>query len=452
MSQTTESSASWRPAYPAGFRARRGVNWGFVGLSYASFYLCRYNLSFANKSICDEFGFTKDQFGWILTAFFWAYAVGQMLNGLVTDRIGGKHALAIGAFATVTLNALFGAASFLGLLSAFILVWMANGYLQAFGAPGMIKINTAWFSQRERGKFAGIFGFMIQLGRFAITQLAPMLLAGFSLLWWTVPPLHWRFVFWVPAGIALIVTILMILFVKNTPEATGFTDVHPGEEDHAEPERAGLVESFRVIFSNRYVWIVALAYACTGVVRQGIDQWFPRYMQEVHGISLKSAEFAWVAYGIPLVAVLGSLTSGFVSDTLFQGRRAPVAAILYFTETVVIVLATIFAKGLASTTVFLILISFTVNSTHSILGTAAAMDIGGRRMAGTASGVIDSFQYYGGGLAGFLLGWLLEKYGWGSWLISLAGFGIIGGCLMLTIKDRKSLKTQPIEEVLLEVD
>jgi OPA family glycerol-3-phosphate transporter-like MFS transporter len=129
-----------------------------------------------------------------------------------------------------------------------------------------------------------------------------------------------------------------------------------------------------------------------------------------------------------------------------------VAAILYFTETVVIVLATIFAKGLASTTVFLILISFTVNSTHSILGTAAAMDIGGRRMAGTASGVIDSFQYYGGGLAGFLLGWLLEKYGWGSWLISLAGFGIIGGCLMLTIKDRKSLKTQPIEEVLLEVD
>jgi MFS transporter, OPA family, glycerol-3-phosphate transporter len=426
--------------YPHGFRRRRGRNWGFIGLSYASFYFCRYNLSFANKSICEEFGFTKDQFGWVLTAFFWAYAVGQMLNGLVTDRIGGRRALAIGAFSTVILNTLFGLASFWGLLSAFILIWLLNGYLQAFGAPGMIKANTAWFSQTERGKFAGIFGFMIQLGRFAITKVAPMLLAGFSILWWTVPPLHWRYVFLVPAGVTLVITILMLLFVKNTPEEAGYADVHPGEADHAEEERAGLIESFKVIFSNKFVWIVAGAYACTGVVRQGIDQWFPRYMQEVQHIALNSPQFAWSAYGIPLVAVLGALTTGFISDTVFKGRRAPAAAIMYFTETVIILAASVFAKGLVSTTIFLILISFTVNSTHSILGTAAAMDIGGRRMAGTASGVIDSFQYYGGGLAGFSLGWLLENYGWDSWLISLAGFGIIGGCLMLTIARRKSLR------------
>src|SRR5207247_1341666 len=99
-------------------------------------------------------------------------------------------------------------------------------------------------------------------------------------------------------------------------------------------------------------------------------------------------------------------------------------------------------SSLMAVSVFLILISFTVNSTHSILGTAAAMDIGGRRMAGTASGVIDSFQYYGGGLAGYFLGWLLEKFGWGSWFLSLAGFGIIGGCLMLTIAKRKDIKAK----------
>jgi len=82
-----------------------------------------------------------------------------------------------------------------------------------------------------------------------------------------------------------------------------------------------------------------------------------------------------------------------------------------------------------------------VNSTHSILGAAAAMDVGGRRMAGTVSGVIDSFQYYGGGLAGFLLGWQPEKYGWNYWLISLAGFGIIGGCLMLSMARHTQLRT-----------
>jgi sugar phosphate permease len=340
------------------------------------------------------------------------------------------------------MNALFGLASFWGLLSVFILIWLLNGYLQAFGAPGMIKTNTAWFSRTERGKFAGIFGFMIQLGRFAITLLAPLLLVGFTFFWWTVPPLHWRYVFWVPAGCTLLITLLVLLFVKNTPEAAGYAKVHPDEADHSATERAGIRESFQVIFRNKNIWIVAGAYACTGVVRQGIDQWFPRYMQDVQHISLTSPEFAWAAYGIPLVAVLGALTAGFISDTIFKGRRAPVAAILYFAETVIILLAT-FAHSLTAVTIFLILISFTVNSTHSILGTAAAMDIGGRRMAGTASGVIDSFQYFGGGLAGFLLGGMLEKYGWDYWFISLAGFGLIGGCLMLSIARHTHLRAPP---------
>ena len=61
--------------------------------------------------------------------------------------------------------------------------------------------------------------------------------------------------------------------------------------------------------------------------------------------------------------------------------------------------------------VLLVGISMMCNSTHSILGTAAAMDLGGRKMAGFSSGVIDSFQYYGALLAGYVLGWVLEEFG-----------------------------------------
>ncbi len=88
--------------------------------------------------------------------------------------------------------------------------------------------------------------------------------------------------------------------------------------------------------------------------------------------------------------------------------------------------------------IFLVLISFTANATHSILGTAAAMDIGGAKMAGFASGVIDSFQYFGGSLAGFFLGALLDK-SWGSYFYFMAPFGIVGGALMLSILGRVTL-------------
>jgi MFS transporter, OPA family, glycerol-3-phosphate transporter len=444
-------SRGHRPQYPPGFRARRGLNWGFLGLLYTSYYMCRYNLSIANKAISDEFGFSKGDMGFIITTALLAYACGQIINGLLTDKMGGKRAMLIGAAGTVTMNVLFGLASklavhlpngmwmakltffhtdiFVRLLSLFVAIRGIDGYMQAYGAPGMVKINTAWFNRMERGRFAGIFGFMINLGRFGIFTLGPALLAGFVFLgMWRIPPLHWRWLFYVPAGICAVVAVAMALTVAETPEQVGF---HRGQKSDPEQDRdvhAPLMVVFKTIALNPVVWLVALAYACTGAVRQGVDQWFPRYMQEVHHMDLKSRQFQFLGFLIPFVASVGSLLSGYLSDTVFRGRRAPVAGVLYFTETLIILLAAQFHSANAAI-VFFVLISLTANATHSILGTAAGMDIGGRKMAGFASGCIDSFQYFGGSLAGLVLGSLLDV-SWGYYFYFMAPFGFFGMLLM----------------------
>jgi len=308
-----------------------------------------------------------------------------------------------------------------------------DGYMQAFGAPGMVKINAAWFNHRERGRFSGIFGFMINLGRFGIFTIGPALLAGTTVLWLIhVPPLHWRWLFWAPSMLCAIVAVGMALTVKQTPEEAGFTNVIA---DDSPVSAAGAAATFgtvfRAIVTNPVVWVTACAYACTGAVRQAVDQWFPRYMQDLYHADLKSASFQFLAFLIPFVASVGSLTSGYVSDTLFKGRRAPVAAALYFMETLIILLAAQF-HSVAGAITFLALISFTANSTHSILGSAAPMDIGGRKMAGFALGLIDSFQYFGGSLAGVILGRLLDQK-LGYYFYFMAPFGFLGGLLMLTI-------------------
>jgi len=440
--------------YPPGFRARRGLNWGFLGLLYTSFYLCRYNLSIANKSISDEFGFSRADMGLIITTALLTYAFGQILNGLLTDKIGGKKAMLIGAGGTIVMNIFFGAVSLLpittqgeklfahfnlfggevvlSLLSLFVVVRGMDGYMQSFGAPGMIKINTAWFAHRERGRFAGIFGFMINLGRFGIFKIGPALLAGFTFLGlWQIPPLHWRWLFWIPAAVCGIVALGMALTVKQTPEECGFNSAELAEENNDTGQKIRLVDVLRKMAGNRVLWITALAYACTGAVRQSVDQWFPRFMQEVHHLDLNSKQFQFLGFLIPFVASAGSLISGYLSDTAFKGRRAPVATGIYFIEAAVILLAAQFQSANAAV-VFLILISFTANSTHSLLGTASAMDIGGRKMAGFASGLIDSFQYFGGSLAGYFLGKLLDQ-NWDWYFYFMFPFGIVGGLLMLTI-------------------
>ena len=70
------------------------------------------------------------------------------------------------------------------------------------------------------------------------------------------------------------------------------------------------------------------------------------------------------------------------------------------------------------------------------------MDIGGAKMAGFASGLIDSFQYFGGSLAGYFLGALLDR-SWGNYFYFMAPFGLIGAVLMLSILGRVSLAKQP---------
>ena len=130
---------------------------------------------------------------------------------------------------------------------------------------------------------------------------------------------------------------------------------------------------------------------------------------------------------------------GWISDRFFGSRRAPVAFGIYVIEVVVILAATqVSTVGWAL--FYFVLIAFTVNSTHSLLGPAAAMDIGGRKMAAFASGVIDSFQYFGAAIAIKGLGWVLDNKGWGWYFPYLVPFGILGAVMMYSIAHRRSLK------------
>lgn len=412
--------------HPPGYRLRRGRNWFFLGLTYASYYLCRYNLSIIAPEFMRSLGFSKTQYGTIQTARNGAYAVGQFVNGLFTDRMGGKQAMTVGAIGTVILNLLFGltAWSHIGwLFFTLLIIRLADGYVQAFGAPGMVKINTAWFRRQERGTFAGIFGAMINLGVVGVNQLGGLLATGFAvpLIFFTitVPKLDWRYMFIVPPAIALIVVMLMNIMVQNHPEQAGYRIVHDDEDADDDPhQHIHLAEVFSKITRNPVVWIVAGAYFCTGFVRAAIYDWWVVYYHDVWAITKRSDErfFWWLGVmALPVMATLGSFASGIISDKLFRGRRAPVAALLYLAQAVFLVLAIEMSEGVvyvsaAFSAILLLGVHTACNATHSILGTAAAMDLGGRKMAGFSSGVIDSFQYFGAMLAGGGLGRLLDAY------------------------------------------
>lgn len=432
------------------FRMRRTRNWFFLGLLYAAYYLCRYNLSTVTPEIAQEFGLSNAHTGWLSTGRDFGYAIGTFLNGLFADALGGKQAMAIGAIGTIVLNLAFGA--FAGwfsawdvafLITGFIVIRTIDGYAQSFGSPGMVKINTAWFRRRERGRFAGIFGGMIQLGVVGVNQLSVILLTGAltigGVVLFNVGKQDWRIMFVVPPMILAVITLLMWFNVKNHPEQAGWRVQHEDEvgRTNVAETKLPLGQVFRAIASNPLVWVNAGAYMCTGFVRRAYDFWWAKYMFDAWSVGKGSWEFVILGFTLPIAGFLGSFSTGVISDNFCKSRRSPVATGLYFVETLVI-LAAVLVLGHSPwgspmvAVIFLTLISLTVNSSHSIIGTAVAMDIGGRQMAGFALGVINSFQYVGAIAAGFLLGVLIDWYKWDALFLSMLPFSILGTVLMLS--------------------
>jgi OPA family glycerol-3-phosphate transporter-like MFS transporter len=408
---------------PAYRRARAQV-WVPLGLMYASYYMCRYNLSYGKTTICQEYGFSNEQWGWITATGFWLYAIGQFVNGQITDHIGGRKAIVIGALGTVFMNVAMAVGGAFGVVEYFMFMWGVNGYFQAFGAPSVVRVNGNWFAMRERGTFTGIFGMMIQLGRFAITLLGGWLIANYD----------WPYLFLAPAIIAAIFAGLAWLFVRDNPEETGLEppDMHLHEPHEERMKPAGLAYTLKKVLTSRVLWVISGAYFCTGVVRHGLEQWFPAYLQEVQKLAPDSAAFQLRALAMPVAAVLGAFAAGIASDRLFGARRGPPVVIMYFVQFVLLILFHL-QGGPVAAVVYLILLSFFVNGPHSLLGGAAAMDFGGRKASGSAAGMIDAFQYVGAGITQPVVGWVIDTFGWNGWVLSLAGFSLIGGILMSTL-------------------
>ncbi len=160
---------------PAGheraFRTRRFLNWLPLGLVYSFLYMGRYNLTVSKNALGALM--SKEQFGVIFAAGTITYAVSFLVNGPITDRIGGKRAILIGAFGSMVANGILGLVTYLilsrpdlelNLTLLFSIVYSVNMYFQSFGAVSIVKVNSNWFHVRERGSFGGLFGVLISLG------------------------------------------------------------------------------------------------------------------------------------------------------------------------------------------------------------------------------------------------------------------------------------------------
>ena len=418
------------PIHSSEFKSRRTKNWLVLGLTYAAMYMARYNFPLANKALSDTYGWDKAQVGAIISTATLVYGISALFNGPIADRFGGRRAMLIGAIGALIFNIMFGLGAYLGflgtgplLLGYLATMWTLNMYFQSYSALALIKVNSGWFHVAERGIFSAIFGSMIQSGRFLVFLLlaTPFVIA-----------LPWQWRFFIPAGIVALMALLTFLVVQDSPQEAGLDDFDPQDATSGDTEKITLAYVARKVFTNPIAITIAIAEFCTGLVRQGFEQWFPRYMQEVQHLELDNPIFQKNALMVVGAGIAGAFIAGFASDKLFGHRRPPVALIGYLLQVGALYVVWK-APSLQLVIVAFIVNSMAISMVHSMLSGTASMDFGGKRAAASAAGMFDGMQYVGGSFVGFGMGWMLEKYGWVAWGPSMIGFAALGAILMLTL-------------------
>ena len=428
-SATVDAKAGPAPKHSAAFRQRRFMNWFPLGITYATFYMGRYNLNVASSTIMKNFSLSKKEFGIIATAGFWTYAVSVIFNGPLADRFGGRRAILIGAAGTAVMNLVIGLLFLAGwqtkVLVGLSMLYAVNQYFQSFGALSIVKVNSHWFHVRERGVFGGIFGIMISSGYFLALTVGGWILAHFP----------WYMVFIVPSAAIAVMLAVDYFYIRDTPGEADHADFDTGDASSAHADKDKPVDFAYLVthvFRNKVILTLTAAEFCTGFVRQGLMLWFVPFLKEVHGVTPGTWLFSFATGGVTVGGIVGGLLCGWMSDKLFQSRRAPVAFVFYLAQIVALFLlgwtrdpsVACFLIGFCCTWIF---------GVHGMLSGTASMDFGGTKAAGTVAGLLDGVQYLASGLTGFVLGGMLDKHGWGIWTYAIMPFSLIGALLMTTL-------------------
>jgi OPA family glycerol-3-phosphate transporter-like MFS transporter len=376
-----------RVEHSAAFRRRRFLNWFPLGLTYALLYMGRYNLTVAKSSLSSKQQLmTNEDFGIIFGAGTLVYAFSFLLNGPIVDRIGGRLGVLITSSGTLVSNLAMGfylkhavesgTTDHVALRGVFSVLYAVNMYFQSFGAVSIVKVNAHWFHVSERGGFSGIFGTMIASGIFLAFTVNGWLLDWLGARFPGQPMTHW--VFFAPAVLLGLFFLIELSLLRDQPRDAGLADFDTGDASSGEDDKPiPLGPLFRRLFTNPVLLTIAGIELCTGVVRQGVMQWFPIYAKEVWALEsthplvngswsqrgLVGACFATAAVsfvlatrtparrnllvglgalaflapflqggwgGLLMVAgVIGGNVAGWVSDLFFQSRRGPAAAGLY---------------------------------------------------------------------------------------------------------------------------
>lgn len=456
-------------------------------IGYSIFYLVRKNFSFAIPGLTVEYGITKATFGAILAIASFIYGVSKLINGFLADRLNGRWHLVTGLSVSAFVNLIFGAGAMIcayltgvsngtvfvnALVLLFAILYVINNAFQGCGFPPCNRLITHWVPPQELATKMSIWNTSHSVGAFIAAVLCGYIMGHTGTDMSADPEMRarvientrnitegmdpaaaqayvdnallnigaWHWAFWIPAFIAILGVIFIIVTLRDTPKSVGLpelegtTTVEVKSEEEKKDFRQFIIKK---VILNPVIWILSLSVFFVYVVRLAVLDWGPSFLQESRGLS--PALSAWTVAIFEAFGVVGMIVAGVVSDKLFHGRAQRTCVLCMVGVILFLILFCVLPQDTNPVILMMVLacIGFFLYGPQALIGVIASNQVT-RRGASSANGIIGFVAYLSPLVSGLVFGHIADTSGWELVFKIMIVVAFIGLLTLLTLWNKKT--------------
>ena len=383
-------------------------------ISYLACYFARNILSVASPEIVATTDITLEYIGTLSTANMLSYAIGQLINGIIGDKVKGKYLVSGGLFcAGVSVMVLGLSNSPFTMIVAYSLMGF---FLSMIYAPltKLIAENTHPIHAMRCClglTFASLFG----------TPVAGVVALAF----------HWKTAF-IICGIILMAMGAMFYLSVLFFEKCGIVKYR----EQTKKEKTGKSGGIKVLLENQIVKF-SLVAVLTGIVRTSVVFWIPTYLSQHLGFS------AGIAATMFTVITCVQSAAPFVNNLIIYERLLKrdmnKMILLAFSASAISFVMMFVVEQPVINMIFLLVALVTASGASDMLWSIYCPSLKDTGLVSSATGYLDFMSYMAAAAANLLFANAITQIGWGKLILVWAALMLVGVVISLPKKSLKKI-------------
>lgn len=375
----------------------------FCCLAYFSSYLTRINYTAVRLAIADDLSLTHPELvlelGIALSAASITYGLGQMISGILGDRLQPIALVGSGLGGAIACNLLMPA--LYPSVYWMALVWGINGFFQSLIRPPLGRIIAANFDEKGYIDTCVLVSNSSQVATVFTYVVIPLCLHRFHN--------NWRLAFYLPVAFCAVTLALWLLLV---PKLCKRQSVHTTSSHIKDASRPAPLLAL-VMKSGLYIFIFPMLVH--GLLRDGITAWMPDFIADVGKLGTNVSILTTAV--LPLFCILSVIIAKRICSAIPSDGTSSALFFIVSTASAAIIVPLLEHVNPFTFVIIVLLMALITGCMHSVNHIFITRIPVAFKKAGRVSGVVgllNATTYIGSALSPYAVALIAGKSGWST--------------------------------------